>query len=174
MILVSKLNFQLPSLTNKVDLLLSDDDDSTLDNTVKASREIENRQQSTTLALTLSIVHGLIIYLIVSVLGDATKCLHAQRIEIYIISIHKTNLLYDTQLHYYNRDHLRSRNRCISVLFEHDGQKLDKLNHRWYYSDKRNEFKWHLEAQRYFRLDLQSTLVYTFYIQGINRAKQPY
>ena len=46
-----KIKFSLPSLTNKVDLLLSDDDDGTLDNSVKASREIDNRQQSTTLAL---------------------------------------------------------------------------------------------------------------------------
>lgn len=171
-----KIKFSLPSLTNKVDLLLSDDDDSIQDNTVKASREIENRQQSTTLALRFySPRFDNISYRVGFGRRDQVFARATYR-DLYNID-KKTNLLYDAQLHYYNRDHLGAEIGA-SVLFEHDGQKLDKLNHRWYYSDKRNEFKWHIEAQRYFRLDLQSTLVYTFYIQGLtepnNHTEQVY
>ena len=171
-----KIKFSLPSLTNKVDLLLSDDDDGTLDNSVKASREIDNRQQSTTLALRFySPRFDNVSYRVGFGRRDQVFARATYR-DLYNID-NKTNLLYDTQLHYYNRDHLGAEIGA-SVLFEHDGQKLDKLSHRWYYSDKRNEFKWHIEAQRYFRLDLQSTLVYTFYIQGLtepnNHTKQVY
>lgn len=171
-----KIKFSLPSLTNKVDLLLSDDDDGTLDNSVKASREIDNRQQSTTLALRFySPRFDNVSYRVGFGRRDQVFARATYR-DLYNID-NKTNLLYDTQLHYYNRDHLGAEIGA-SVLFEHDGQKLDKLSHRWHYSDKRNEFKWHLEAQRYFRLDLQSTLVYTFYIQGLtepnNHTEQVY
>lgn len=171
-----KIKFSLPSLTNKVDVLLSDDDDSTLDDTVKASREIENRQQSTTLALRFySPRFDNVSYRVGFGRRDQVFARATYR-DLYNID-KQTNLLFDAQVHYYNRDHLGAEIGA-SVLFEHDGQKLDKLNHRWYFSDKRNEFKWHIEAQRYYRLDLQSTLIYTYYIQGLtepnNHIEQVY
>ncbi len=171
-----KIKFSLPSLTNKVDVLLSDDEDSALENTVKASREVENRQQSTTLALRFySPRFDNISYRLGVGRRDQVFARATYRNIRNLNS--KTNLLYDAQAYYYNRDHLGAEVGA-SLLYEHDGQKLDKLNHRWYFSDKRNEFKWHIEAQRYYRLDLQSTLVYTLYIQGLtepnNHTEQVY
>lgn len=159
-----KIKFSLPSLTNKVDLLLSDDEDDALENQVKISREIENRAQSTTLALRFySPRFKNVSYRIGAGRRDQVFARATYR-NLHSFS-QQTNLLYDTQLNYYNRDYFGAEVGA-SLLYEHDGQKLDKLKHRWYYSDKHNEFKWHVEAQRYYRLDLQSTLVFTTFVQG--------
>ena len=159
-----KIKLSLPSLTNKVDLLLSDDEDEASEDQIKVSREIENRSQSTTLALRFysprfkNVSYRLGVGRRDQVFARATyRNIHSFN--------QQTNLLYDTQVNYYNRDYLGVEVGA-SLLYEHDGQKLDKLKHRFYYSDKRDEFRWHTETQRYYRLDLQSTLVYTLFVQG--------
>lgn len=162
-----RIKFSLPSLKNRVDLLLSDDEDENLEDNIRTSREIDSQRQNTTLALRFfspNFAH--VSYRIGFGRRDQVFARATYR-DYYKIN-EKITLLYDSQAYYYNRDRWGTE-AGASILYERSGKVLDRLNHRWYFSDKDNEFKWRLEAQRYTRLGPQSTWINTLYLSGYSR-----
>jgi hypothetical protein len=162
-----RIKFTLPSLKNRVDLLLSDDEDETLDNTIKTSREVDSQRQNATLALRFfSPRFDNVTYRIGFGRRDQVFARATYR-DFYTFNP-KATLLYDTQLYYYNRDRWGSEVGA-SLLYERSGKILDRLNHRWLYSDIDDRFKWRFEAQRYTRLGPQSTWVNTLFVSGFSK-----
>ena len=162
-----RIKFALPSLKNRVDLLLSDDEDENLEDNIRTSREIDSQEQNTTLALRFfSPNFEQVSYRIG--FGRKDQVFARATYRDYYKLNEKATLLYDTQAYYYNRDRWGTE-AGASILYERSGKVLDRLNHRWYFSDKDNEFKWRLEAQRYTRLGPQSTWINTVYFSGYSR-----
>jgi hypothetical protein len=162
-----KLRLRLPSMQNRVDLLLSDDDDDSLDNTLNVSRELERRRDTTTLALRVFSPRFDKVRYRVGV---------GRRDQVFVRTSYynterfspKLHLLYDGRVYHYNRDGWGAEVGA-SLIHETSGTKLDRYSHRWYYQDKYHRYKWHVEAQRYYRLSTQSTFILNAYTQGYSQ-----
>jgi hypothetical protein len=162
-----KIGLRLPSLKNRVDILLSDDEDNYLDEALNVSRELQSQKDNTTLALRLFNPRNNKISYRVG-FGRRDQVFARTTYQDYHRFSAKLNLLYEGRAYYYNRDGWGAE-AGASLLFERTGTKLDRFSHRWYFEDKTNRFKWNIEAQRYYRLSTQSTFILNAYAQGYSR-----
>ncbi len=162
-----KIGLRLPSLTHKVDVLLSDDEDNYLDDALNVSRELQTQKDNTTLALRFfSPRNDKISYRVG--FGRRDQVFARSTYQDHHRFSPKIHLLYEGRVYYYNRDGWGAE-AGASLLLERTGTKLDRFSHRWYFEDKTNRFKWNIEAQRYYRLSAQSTFVLNAYAQGFSR-----
>ncbi|WP_100642734.1 hypothetical protein [Alteromonas facilis] len=163
-----RVRVKLPALQNRVDLLLTDDEDDLDENSVKAARNDQlGRRDQTTLSLRFRRT------------PDA-KLSHrigfGRRDQIFVKSRYRdgyvldaeNTLFYDAELYYYNRDRLGGE---LGLTYQHivDEESLWRLNNRYYYRDISNDWRWRHEAQWLTQVTNDSAFIYTLFVEGLSR-----
>ncbi|WP_100658075.1 hypothetical protein [Alteromonas flava] len=163
-----RVRVKLPALKNRVDLLLTDDEDDLDENSVKASRNDQlGRRDQTTLSLRFR-------------RSPDAKLSHrigfGRRDQVFVKSRYRNHydidpqnaLFYDAELYYYNRDRLGGE---LGLTYQHliDDHTLWRLNNRYYYRDISNDWRWRHEAQWLSQTSANSAFIYTLFVEGISR-----
>lgn len=163
-----RIRVRLPALKNRVDLLLTDDEDDLQETTVKASRNDQlGRRDQATLALRFR-------------KSPDAKLSHrigfGRRDQIFVKSRYRDRydlseqdaLLYDAELYYYNRDRLGGE---LGLSYQHlvNETALWRLSNRYYYRDNTNDWRWRHEGQFLKQLDDNNAMIYTLFVEGLSR-----
>ena len=163
-----RVRVKLPALKNRVDLLLTDDEDDLQETTVKASRNDQlGRRDQTTLALRFR-------------RSPDAKLSHrigfGRRDQVFLKSRYRNSyalseddaLLYDAEVYYYTRDHLGGE---LGLSYQHlmDENSLIRQNNRYYYRDNSNDWRWRHELQYMHQFSAQSAYIYTLFVEGLSR-----
>lgn len=163
-----RVRVKLPALKNRVDLLLSDDEDDLQETTVKATRNDQlGRRDQATLALRFR-------------RSPDAKISHrigfGRRNQVFVKSrfrdSHEINprkaLFYDAELYYYSGDHLGGE---LGLTYQQliDDNTLWRLSNRYYYRDTSNDWRWRHEAQFLHQYSDNAAVIYTAFIEGLTR-----
>ena len=163
-----RVRVKLPALKNRVDLLLTDDEDDLQETTVKASRNDQlGRRDQTTLALRFR-------------RSPDAKLSHrigfGRRDQVFLKSRYRNNyeiseqdaLLYDAELYYYSKDHLGGE---LGLSYQHliNDHSLIRQSNRYYYRDNTNDWRWRHELQYMNQVNAQSAYIYTLFVEGLSR-----
>jgi hypothetical protein len=161
-----KVRVQLPALQDRVDILLSDDEEYNQDNSIKAARDSEtNSTETTSLALRFQ-------------KDKEAKLSHrigiGRRDQLFAKSDFKDEkyltpqlkLSYDAELYYYTRDRLGAE---LGIRFQQALQEDQYLrfNNRYYFRDKTNDWRWRHEIQYLRPLTSNSATIYTLFTEGL-------
>jgi len=163
-----RIRVKLPALKNRVDLLLSDDEDDLQQNSVKATRNDQlGRRDQATLALRFK-------------RSPDAKLSHrigfGRRDQIFLKSRYRDSyaidadnaLFYDAELYYYSSDHLGGElGLTYQQLIAED--KLWRISNRYYYRDNTNDWRWRHEAQYLHQYNDNAAVIYTAFIDGLTR-----
>nr|WP_289366180.1 hypothetical protein [Alteromonas sp. ASW11-36] len=163
-----RIRVRLPALKNRVDLLLTDDEDDLQENSVKATRndQLGRRDQAT---LALRFRHS----------PDA-KLSHrigaGRRDQVFVKSRYRDShdfnaemgIFYDAEIYYYSRDQLGGE---LGLSYQHllSEHSLARLNNRYYYRDNTNDWRWRHEAQYLSQVSDTSAYIYTLFVEGLSR-----
>ena len=163
-----RIRVKLPALKNRVDLLLSDDEDDLQENTIKATRNDQlGRRDQTTLALRFK-------------RSPDAKLSHrigaGRRDQIFFKSRYRDShelsdtkaLLYDAEIYYYSRDRLGGE---LGLAYQQliDESKLWRLTNRYYYRDNTNDWRWRHEVQLLHQYNYNAAVIYTAFVEGLSR-----
>lgn len=165
-----RVRVKLPALEDRVDLVLSDSEESDSRNAIKAARVQQTRgQDNTTIALRYKS-------------SDNARLSHrlgtGRRGQIYGKSrfqdVWAVNqqlaLFYDTELYYYNRDGFGAEaGATLQYLSTRDH--VFRFNNRYYYRDDRKAWFWRHDVQFLQPLSVKSAVIYTLYTEG---TEQPH
>ncbi len=163
-----KIRVRLPALQDRVDLLLSDDEDYEQDTSIKAARQpIERNRRNTTIALRYRS-------------SEDAKLSHrigtGRRGQIYVKSRFddmaafnkQLALFYDAEAYLYNRDQFGAEaGATIQYISPHDH--VFRFNHRFYYRDRSEDWIWQHEGQYLQPVDAHTALIYTLFSEGSSR-----
>lgn len=163
-----RIRVSLPHLENRVDLLLSDNEDETQSDTIKAARSPSlGRQDSTTIALRFRPDQES---------HYSYRIGAGRRDQIYVKGRYRDAIafnnhwvmLYDGEVYYYNRDQLGSE---IGVSFRHTSHtnNITRFNNRFYFRDKSNDWLWRHEIEHLFPVNKNNTLIYSLMVEGLNK-----
>jgi len=163
-----RIRVSLPHLENKVDLLLSDNDDETQSDTIKAARVASiGRRDNTTIALRFRSEQNS---------HYSYRIGAGRRDQLYVKTRYRDALafnshwamLYDAEIYYYTRDQLGAE---IGGAFQHvsASNQVTRLNNRFYFRDKSNDWLWRHEIQHLYPIDNHNALVYRLMVEGLNK-----
>ncbi len=163
-----RVRVRLPALENRVDLLLTDHEDDLQENSVKAARNNQlSRRDQATLALRFR-------------RSPDAKVSHrigaGRRDQVFVKSRYLDHydfnpdmaIFYDAEVYYYSRDRLGGE---LGLSYQHllSEHSLARLNNRYYYRDKTNDWRWRHEAQYLSQVNDTSTYIYTLFVEGLSR-----
>ncbi|MCW8107973.1 hypothetical protein OPS25_05630 [Alteromonas ponticola] len=172
-----RVRVKLPALKDRVDLLLSDNDDYEEEDTINAVRDQAlSRRDSTTIALRFK-------------QADDSSLSHrigtGRRGQIYLKSRYRDtyafnqhwSLQYDAEAYYYTRDEFGAE---VGASFQHvnETDHVFRFNNRYYYRDTSEDWMWRHELQFLQPLTDDSAVIYNLFTEGFtkpgNRLDQYY
>lgn len=163
-----RIRVKLPSLKNRVDLMLSDNEDYQRDNNINAARDPAFRGgDSTTLSLRFRR----------DIDSHFSHRIGAgRRDQLYVKSQYENvwgissrwALRYDTELYYYTRDRLGAE-LGSSLQYISPGDHVMRFNHRFYFRDESNDWLWRHELQQLQPIDTHNALVYSVLVEGYSQ-----
>lgn len=163
-----KVRVRLPALQDRVDLLLSDDEDYEQDTTLKAARQpIERRRRNATIALRYRS-------------SEDARLSHrigtGRRGQVYVKSRYddmmafdeQLALFYDAEAYLYTRDHFGAEvGATMQYISDHDD--VFRFNHRFYYRDRSEDWIWQHEGQYLQPVNDHTAMIYTLFTEGASR-----
>lgn len=165
-----RVRVKLPALQDRVDLVLSDNEDTDNETTIRAARDpIRRNRDNTTIALRYRA-------------SDNSKMSYrlgtGRRGQIYAKARYQDvaplsenlGLFYDAETYYYTRDQLGAE---IGATFQYlsDEDHVFRFNNRYYYRDEHHEWLWRHELQYLQPLTTQSAAIYTLFTEGMKRPE---
>ncbi|MBT0586046.1 hypothetical protein KIU71_06445 [Alteromonas sp. SM 2104] len=163
-----RVRVRLPALKNRVDLLLSDDEDDLQENSVKAARNAQlGRRDQTTLALRFRESEDAHFSHRIGA-GRRDQLFYKTRYRNDYDINQTMRLYYDAELYYYTRDRLGAE---VGLSFQQlvSEDKVWRLSNRYYYRDISDDWRWRHEAQFLHQVDAKTTYVYTAFIEGLSQ-----
>ncbi|GGW79229.1 hypothetical protein [Alteromonas halophila] len=163
-----RIRVQLPALENRVDLLLSDNEDESQDNTIRAARDNSMRQrESTTLALRFRPDQDSRLSYRVGAGRRDQLYVKTQFQDASALSRHWA-VRYDTELYYYTRDRLGAE-LGLSVQHVSDTENVVRLNNRFYFRDDSNDWLWRHDVQWLHPIDEKNALLFHTLVEGLSQ-----
>ncbi|MFS1704140.1 hypothetical protein FJ444_09965 [Aestuariibacter sp. GS-14] len=161
-----RIRVKLPALKNRVDLLLSDDDDYTRQDNIRAARDSVNHlQDSASLALRYQKSENSNLSHRIGA-GRGDQLFARSRYEDEIALNEKLQLNYDGEIYYYTRDQFGAELGLNFTRMLAD-DKFVRMQNRYYFRDRSDDWLWRHEFQYLRPLTDQSALLYTFFIKGL-------
>ncbi|WP_218311746.1 hypothetical protein [Alteromonas antoniana] len=163
-----RIRVTLPSLENRVDLLLSDNEDFQQEDTIKAAREPAFRGgDSTTLSLRFKRdVDSHFSHRIGA--GRRDQLYVKSQYEDVVAFNEAWALRYDAELYYYTRDRLGAEiGTSFQYISPHDH--VMRFNHRFYFRDDSNDWLWRHELQQLQPINTNNALVYSVLVEGLSQ-----
>lgn len=162
-----KVRVKLPHFKNRVDLILSDDED-IRDDKIRAGRSEQlNRREEFTLALR---------YKAKPDSGLSHRIGFGRRFQYFVKSRYRDaiavsesiEMRYDASVYYYNRDKFGSD---FGLAFDYDWSQntLLRFDNRYYYRDKSEDWLWQHNLQGFYQLNDSSALIYGYYLEGLSK-----
>ena len=163
-----RIRVKLPALKNRVELLLSDDDDYTRRDNIRAARDsVDHLQDSASLALRYQKNdNSKLSHRIGAGRGD--QLFARSRFEDDIWFAEDFKLDYDGEIYYYTRDQFGAELGLNFTQMLEDDQFV-RLQNRYYYRDRSTDWLWRHELQYLRPLTDQSALLYTFFVKGLTK-----
>lgn len=163
-----RIRVQLPALEDRVDLLLSDNEDETQDNTIRAARNTDNNDRDrTTIALRFRPEQDS---------HYSFRVGAGRRDQLYVKARYRDALalssqwamLYDSELYFYSRDRLGAE---TGVAFQYDVNEkhLFRQNNRFYFRDDTNDWLWRHEVHHLYSVDEHNAVVPHFMVEGLSQ-----
>jgi len=151
-----------------VDLLLSDNEDETQDNTIRAARNTDNNDRDrTTIALRFRPEQDS---------HYSFRVGAGRRDQLYVKARYRDALalssqwamLYDSELYFYSRDRLGAE---TGVAFQYDVNEkhLFRQNNRFYFRDDTNDWLWRHEVHHLYSVDEHNAIVPHFMVEGLSQ-----
>lgn len=165
-----RIRVSLPHLEDRVDLLLSDNEDETQSDTLKAARNDSlGRRDNTTIALRFRPDQNS---------HYSYRIGAGRRDQLYVKSRYRDAMafnahwamLYDAELYYYTRDRLGAE---LGAAIQHvaENNNVTRLNNRFYFRDDSNDWLWRHELQHLYPVDTHNALMYRLMVEGLDRPQ---
>ena len=165
-----RIRVSLPHLEDRVDLLLSDNEDETQSDTLKAARNDSlGRRDNTTIALRFRPDQNS---------HYSSRIGAGRRDQLYVKSRYRDAMafnahwamLYDAELYYYTRDRLGAE---LGAAIQHvaENNNVTRLNNRFYFRDDSNDWLWRHELQHLYPIDTHNALMYRLMVEGLDRPQ---
>ena len=165
-----RIRVSLPHLEDRVDLLLSDNEDETQSDTLKAARNDSlGRRDNTTIALRFRPDQNS---------HYSYRIGAGRRDQLYVKSRYRGAMafnahwamLYDAELYYYTRDRLGAE---LGAAIQHvaENNNVTRLNNRFYFRDDSNDWLWRHELQHLYPIDTHNALMYRLMVEGLDRPQ---
>ncbi len=163
-----RIRVNLPALENRVDLLLSDNEDESQNDDIRAARDNDmSGRESTTLALRFRPDQD----------SNFSYRLGAgRRDQLYVKTEYENAhalsphwaLRYDSELYYYTRDRLGAE---VGFSLQHvsDTEQVVRQNNRFYFRDNSNDWLWRHEIQWLYPIDEDNALLSSTLVEGLSR-----
>lgn len=163
-----RVRVRLPALKERVDLLLSDNEDETQNNTIRAARDTGNNSRDrTTIALRFRPEQDS---------HYSFRIGAGRRDQLYAMTRYRDAfafskqwaMLYDAELYYYTRDRLGAE---VGVAFQYEINKkhLVRQNNRYYYRDDTNDWLWRHEVHHLFSVDQHNAVIPHLMVEGLSQ-----
>jgi hypothetical protein len=163
-----RIRVSLPHLENRVDLLLSDNEDETQSDTIKAARSPSlGRQDNTTISLRFRPDINSHYSFRVGAGRRDQLYVKARYRDAYAFNSHWA-MLYDTEIYQYTRDQFGAE-LVTSIQHVSSNNNVTRLNNRFYFRDNSNDWLWRHEIQHLYPINSQNALVYSFMVEGLNK-----
>ena len=163
-----RIRVRLPALKERVDLLLSDNEDETQNNTIRAARNTGNNDRDrTTIALRFRPEQDS---------HYSYRVGAGRRDQLYAMTRYKDAfafskqwaMLYDAELYYYTRDRLGAE-LGWAVQYEMSKKHLIRQNNRFYFRDDTNDWLWRHEVHHLFSVDQHNAVIPHLMVEGLSQ-----
>ncbi len=163
-----RVRVRLPALKERVDLLLSDNEDETQNNTIRAARDSgSNTRDRTTIALRFRPEQDS---------HYSFRIGAGRRDQLYAMTRYRDALafsdqwamLYDAELYYYTRDRLGAE-AGLAFQYEISKKHLVRQNNRFYFRDDTNDWLWRHEVHHLFSVDQHNAVIPHFMVEGLSQ-----
>ena len=163
-----RIRVRLPALKERVDLLLSDNEDETQNNTIRAARDTgNNNRDRTTIALRFRPEQDS---------HFSYRVGAGRRDQLYAMTRYKDAfafskqwaMLYDAELYYYTRDRLGAE-LGWAVQYEMSKKHLIRQNNRFYFRDDTNDWLWRHEVHHLFSVDQHNAVIPHLMVEGLSQ-----
>ncbi|WP_147291804.1 hypothetical protein [Alteromonas aestuariivivens] len=163
-----RIRVQLPSLKNRVDLLLSDNEEFADEDSLDAVRDQSlTRSDNATVALRFKRREDSKLSFRVGA-GRRDQLYTKTRYRDSLAINQAWSLLYDAEAYYYTRDHWGSElGGDIQYVTQSDN--VFRFNNRFYFRDITNDWLWRHELQHLQVLTQESAAIYTLYTEGLSQ-----
>ena len=163
-----RLRFKLPNLKNRVDVVVSDYDDTAPDSDDRVARTSDREQQERfSLALQWQAKPNS---------GLSHRIGVGRRLQAFVKSRYRdafdlfpsTEIRWETSAYYYSSDGFGAN---FSALLNHqiDPQALFRFDNNFYYRDESEDWLWQHSWQYLRQLDEKTAMVYGYYIEGLDQ-----
>ena len=163
-----RVRVRLPALKERVDLLLSDNEDETQNNTIRAARDTgNNNRDRTTIALRFRPEQDS---------HYSFRLGAGRRDQLYAMTRYRDAyafskqwaMLYDAELYYYTRDRLGAE---LGIAFQYEVNKnyLVRQNNRYYFRDDTNDWLWRHEVHHLFSVDQHNAVIPHLMVEGLSQ-----
>lgn len=163
-----RVRVKLPKLKNRADIILSDYDDDSPQDKVRAGRSDDiNRQDRFSLALRFKpkkdsgISHRLGI-------GRRFQIFARSRYRHQFDFTDNTDLRWEASVYYYTRDKLGADTR---FTFDHKSTEhsVYRFSNRFFYRDRTEDWLWQHSIQNFRQLEDNAAVIFGYYIEGVSR-----
>lgn len=163
-----RIRVKLPALQERVDLLLSDNEDENQDNTIRAARNVNtNNRDRTTIALRFTPEQDSHFSYRIGA-GRRDQFYAKTRYRDAHAFSGQMAMLYDAELYYYTRDRLGAE---VGVAFQYEINRkhLVRQNNRFYFRDDSNDWLWRHEVHHLFSIDQHNAFIPHFMVEGLSQ-----
>lgn len=163
-----RIRVQLPALEDRVDLLLSDNEDETQDNTIRAARNTDNNDRDrTTIALRFRPDQDSHYSFRIGA-GRRDQLYVKARYRDAVALTTKWAMLYDSEMYFYSRDGLGAE---AGLAFQYDlsDKHLFRQNNRFYFRDDTNDWLWRHEIHHLHAVDEHNAIIPHFLVEGLSQ-----
>jgi len=163
-----RIRVRLPALQDRVDLLLSDNEDETQDNTIRAARNTDNNDRDrTTIALRFRPEQDSHYSFRIGA-GRRDQLYVKARYRDAVALNSKWAMLYDSEMYFYSRDGLGAE---AGLAFQYDlnEKHLFRQNNRFYFRDDTNDWLWRHEVHHLYSVDEHNAIIPHFMVEGLSR-----
>jgi hypothetical protein len=163
-----RVRFKLPNLKNRVDVVVSDYDDTAPESADRAARTREgNRQERFSLALQWQATPDSGLSHRIGV-GRRLQAFVKSRYRNVIEMSEDTELRWETSVYYYSSEGFGS-NLSMLLNYQIDKQSLFRFDNNFYYRDETKDWLWQHSWQYLYQINEKSALVYGYYIEGLDQ-----
>jgi len=163
-----RVRVRLPALKERVDLLLSDNEDENQDNAIRAARDTGNNDRDrTTIALRFRPEQDSHYSFRVGA-GRRDQLYTMARYRDALAFSKQWAMLYDAELYYYTRDRLGAE-AGVAFQYEMSNRHLARQNNRFYYRDNTNDWLWRHEIHHLFSVNQHNAIIPHLMVEGLTQ-----
>ncbi|MAI64140.1 MAG: hypothetical protein CL600_04550 [Alteromonas sp.] len=163
-----RIRVKLPALEERVDLLLSDNEDETQDSAIRAARDTANNNRDrTTIALRFRPDQNSHYSFRIGA-GRRDQLYTRARYRDAAAISENWAVLYDAEVYYFTRDRLGAE---LGAAFQYDlnPQHLIRQNNRFFYRDETDDWFWRHEIHHLYFLNRHNSLIPHFMLEGLSQ-----